>query len=101
MEGNTVLIAVYPILYHSHQYKVGEELPVNDPDMVSAWLEAGTASYISSEEKDTDKAVKATPVTAEAGLSGNAVSSESDGEDLVGKIPKTAARTKKANSKKA
>lgn len=99
MEGNAVLTAVYPILYQSHQYKVGEELPTNNPDMVDAWLEAGTAAYISSE--DTDKAVKATPVTAEAGLPGEAAASESDGEDLVGKVPKTPARTKKSSTKKA
>lgn len=100
MEGNAVLKAVYPILYHSHQYKVGDELPTNNPEMVSAWLEAGTAEYFPSDE-DAVKAVKATPVTAEAGLPGETVSSESDGEDLVGKVPKTPARAKKATSKKA
>lgn len=37
------LIALHPILYHSHQYKVGEELPTNNLGMMVAWLAAGTA----------------------------------------------------------
>ena len=42
------LIALYPILYHSTQYKVGEELPANNPEMLEAWIKAGTAGW----EKD-------------------------------------------------
>lgn len=87
------LTAVYPILYHSHQYQVGDELPTNDPDMTALWLEAGTAAYISPPD---DKAVTAKPVTAEAGLFGKAEGPEKDKDgDLVGKVPKTAARSKK------
>ena len=86
------LTAVYPILYHSKQYQVGEELPTNDPDMTARWLEAGTAAYISP----TNEAVAARPVTAQAGLVGEAVGPEKDKEgDLVGRVPKTAARSKK------
>lgn len=92
MEGSGVLTAVYPILYHSHQYQVGDELPTNDPEMTTLWLEAGTAAYLTP---PTDEAVVATPATAEGGLPGKAEASESDGEDLVGKVPKTAARSKK------
>lgn len=87
------LTAVYPILYHSHQYQVGDELPTNDPEMTALWLEAGTADYITPPEND---AVAAKSVTAEAGLPGKAEGPEKDEEgDLVGKVPKTTARSKK------
>lgn len=89
------LTAVYPILYHSHQYQVGDELPTNDPEMTALWLEAGTAAYISPTDSAIE-AVAARPVTAEAGLPGEAVGPEKDIEgDLVGKVPKTTARSKK------
>lgn len=90
-DGSKVLVAVYPILFLSHQYKVGELLPTNYPDMVEAWLAAGTAVWADSE---APKAVKASPKTAEPGLPGVAVASESE-DNLVGKVPKTAARKKK------
>lgn len=91
--GKKELVAVYPILFNSHQYNVGDVLPTNYPDMVQAWLEAGTAVWNGAE---TQKVVNANPKTAEHGLSGAAVVSESeDGDNLVGKVPKTAARKKK------
>lgn len=40
-----ILTATYPILYLSHQYKIGDELPTNDPEMVKAWLTAKTAVW--------------------------------------------------------
>ena len=92
MDGSGILTAVYPILYHAHQYQVGDELPTNDPEMTTLWLEAGTAAYLTPPVKE---AVTVKPVTAEGGLPGKAVASESDGEDLVGKVPKTAARSRK------
>lgn len=39
------LIAKTEILYHSHMYGAGDELPQNDQAMVKAWLKAGTAEY--------------------------------------------------------
>lgn len=90
-EGST-LVACYPILYHSHQYAVDEVLPTNDPGMVAAWLEAGTAKWTDGEPKE--EAPKAVPKTAEPGRTGEAVSTESDGDDLVGKVPKTKQRKK-------
>ena len=90
--GSKVLVAVYPILFQSHQYKVGDTLPANYPDMVDAWLEAGTAVWKTVETA----APKARPATAEPGLAGAAVTSASEnGEDLVGKVPKTTKRSKK------
>ena len=79
-----VLTAVYPILYLSHQYKVGDPLPANNPDMTEAWLAAGTAAWV--EEKHTD--VKAKPKTAVPGIPGQADASGT-GNDLVGKVPGT------------
>lgn len=99
------LIAKYPILYLSKQYDIGEELIANNPEMVKAWLDAGTAEWVEDEEpasdgttdeKSEDELLPATaiPVVAEAGLAGDAVGSETD-ENLVGKIPKTPARSRK------
>lgn len=88
------LVATSPILYLSHQYEVGETLPANNPDMVEAWLEAKTATWVAQEQ--TKVPVKARPATAEPGQQGAAVASESeDGDNLVGKVPKTAKRSKK------
>lgn len=92
-EAPKKLVAMYPILYQSRQYKVGEILPANNHDMVEAWLEAGTAKWIADE---TNNKAKAQPRTAEPGQPGEAVASESeDGDNLVGKVPKTSGRRKK------
>lgn len=40
-----ILTATYPILYLSHQYRIGDVLPANDPEMVKAWLAAKTAAW--------------------------------------------------------
>lgn len=88
------LIAKATILYESKLYGIGEELPTNNPQFVEAWLSAGTAVW-KDDEVETKAPVKAVAQTAEPGLPGQALASESeDGEDLVGKIPKTAARKK-------
>lgn len=88
------LTAKASILFKSKIYKPGEELPAKNPDMVEAWLEAGTAVWIDDEQTKTP--AKARPRTAEPGLPGVAVHSESEnGENLVGKVPKTNSRKKK------
>lgn len=84
------LTATYPILYHSKQYRVGEDLPTNDPNMVQAWLDAGTAVWQDGEQTTPAKAVS---VTAEPGLAGASPNGETN-ENVVGKVPKTPARTK-------
>ena len=91
--GIKVLVAVYPILFLSHQYNVGDVLPTNYQNMVDAWLEAGTAVWKDSEALKAN-AVKARPKTAEPGLPGVAAASESE-DNLAGKVPKTAGRKKK------
>ncbi len=88
-----VLTALYPILYLSHQYKVGDALPANDPGMVEAWLCAGTAAWI----RPAGESSKAKPRTAEPGLPGQTVSSEAeDGDDLAGKVPESFGRKRQA-----
>lgn len=79
------LVAIYPILYLSHQYKVGEKLPASDPGMVQAWLDAGTATW------RTRKGQRpiARPTTAEPGLPVQAAGTGSGyGDALAGKIPR-------------
>ena|GEM_PF-4296837 len=49
------LKAIYPILYLSHQYAPGDELPANDPDMTKAWITAGTAEWTNPAEEDSPK----------------------------------------------
>lgn len=39
------LIAKRKILYLSKEYQPGEELPVSDPVMVEAWLQANSARW--------------------------------------------------------
>ncbi len=44
-EEPKTLIAMRPILYLAKQYKAGDRLPVNNQEMVSAWIEAGSAAW--------------------------------------------------------
>lgn len=77
---NRILVTVYPILYLSRQYKVGEELPTNNHDMTKAWISSGAAAWITP-----DKVKKIARIsTAEPGLSGTAM--PADENCLVGKI---------------
>lgn len=82
------LIATYPILYQSTQYKVGQSLPAHDPDMVQAWLDAGTAVWKKDEKQEV---AKVRPVTAQAGLAGQSPNGETS-DNVVGRVPKTPAR---------
>lgn len=88
------LTAQRSILFENRIYAPGEKLPTHNAAMVDAWLSAGTAVWIDSE--DTKAPAKAKPRTAEPGLAGEALASESeDGENLVGKVPTTTRRKKK------
>jgi hypothetical protein len=86
------LIALTFVLYLSHQYKPGDELPANNQEMVEAWVEAGSAIWkdVSTEEKGT---AKAKPATAQAGQTGTAIPAEGE-DNLAGKVPETLARKK-------
>ena len=62
--------------------------------MVEAWLAAGTAVWIEDEQNHVPK-TKARSATAEPGQPGVAVVTESeDGDNLIGKVPKTTSRKK-------
>lgn len=39
------LYAIYPILFESHQYKIEEQLPTHNIEMVEAWIEAKAAIW--------------------------------------------------------
>lgn len=45
------IIAKVPILYNSINYKPGDELPVNNPEMTKAWKDAGTVEIIHDEKE--------------------------------------------------
>lgn len=88
------LTAQSSILFESKMYAPGDKLPTHNAGMVEAWLAAGTAVWIDDEAKSTR--AKAQPRTAQPGLTGAAVASESeDGDNLVGRVPKTTRRKKK------
>lgn len=88
------LTAQRSILFENRIYAPGETLPAHNAAMVEAWINAGTAVWIDSDTTSTK--VKAKPKTAEPGLPGAAVASESEsGENLAGKVPKTTSRRKK------
>ena len=89
-----VLTAQKSILFESKMYHPGDKLPAHNATMVDAWINAKTAVWIDDEAIGTN--ATALPKTAEPGLPGAAVASESeDGDILVGKIPKTTRRKKK------
>lgn len=99
-----MLIALRPVLYLAHQYDAGDQLPVNDPGMAEAWLEAGSAKRIDedaaaeTEPAAEDKSSKALPATA---LSGQPGISDSGAEgDLIGRIPETPERKKSPAKRK-
>ncbi len=89
-----VLTAQKSILFESKMYAPGDKLPTHNAAMVEAWLNAKTAVWIDNETVSTKATAR--PKTAEPGAPGAAVASESeDGENLVGKVPKTTRRKKK------
>ena len=45
------IIAKVPILYNSVNYKPGDELPSNNPEMTKAWKDAGTVEMICDEKE--------------------------------------------------
>lgn len=88
------LVAIAHIQIHSTRYKPGDLLPTENESDVAAWLEAGSAAWVPVEDLLAPKAAKARPVVAQPGLPGIAVGGEATGDDLVGRVPKTAERGK-------
>lgn len=85
------LVAIYPILYRSHQYEIGDTLPADDQSMVQAWIDAKTAMW----QEETVPGAKAKPVTAQVGLAGQSPNGET-ADNVAGRVPKTPARSKGA-----
>lgn len=50
------LIALYPILYESKQYSIGENIPVNNNEIINEWIKAGAAKWNDEESNDDLKA---------------------------------------------
>lgn len=44
-EKTKKLFALYPILFESHQYKIGEQLPTHNMEMVEAWVDSKAAIW--------------------------------------------------------
>ena len=82
------LVAVYPILFESHQYKPGDTLPAHNHEMNDAWLAAGTAAW----KTESGKTAKAVPASAQAGLAGTAVPASAGA--MVGRVPNSGNRGK-------
>lgn len=68
-EGKT-LVATYPILHRSYQYEIGESLPLDDQEMVEAWLKCGSAKWVGEAKaeptKDAEPEVKVNDTEPEA-----------------------------------
>ncbi len=92
------LIALRPVLYLSHQYEAGEELPASDATMVDAWLEAESAKW-EEDAQEAKKAPKAKAAAATAGVTG--LSSDGDPEAMAGRITTTPERETPKPKRKA
>ncbi|OYO76213.1 hypothetical protein C8E03_110116 [Lachnotalea glycerini] len=104
------LIALYPILFESHQYQVGDILPAHSEAMVKAWLEAGTAKWAKDEsqemeeppqqeaDKTQDNLVKEESCTgateSEEEIKEYSPEEVKKGKEAIGRSAKTAANTK-------
>ena len=53
-----MLVAKRPILYRSKMYKIGDQLPADNKEMVKAWLEAESAEW---KDETTDASETAEP----------------------------------------
>lgn len=80
------LKALMPILIDNTQYEPGDTLPANNPDLVAAWIECGSAEYREDEEPEEPKP-KARRKSAKAGRTGIAQPSNGPENDLVGQVP--------------
>lgn len=49
------LVATYPILYESKQFKVGESLPANNHEMTKIWLDEGMVEWKDVDEIDENQ----------------------------------------------
>ena len=94
-EGKT-LVATYPILHRSYQYEIGESLPLDDQEMVDAWLKCGSAKWVGEAKaeptKDAEPEVKANDTDNDTEPEAKANDTDNDTEPEV--------KETKANRKK-
>lgn len=92
-----MMVALTPILYRGRDYRIGDILPDDDPAMVSAWIEAGSAAEstdaileIIMRRAKSGSRQKAKQAAAKAGRAGKVDAGASDlfGEDLTGVVPR-------------
>lgn len=80
------LIAVSSVLLDNRDYRPGDELPMHNPELVEAWITNGAAVW-QDDGEEKKHSVKAKPMTAPVGRSGDACPSAGPDQDLVGKPP--------------
>ena len=90
-EGKT-LVATYPILHRSHTYEIGESLPLDDPEMVKAWLKCGSAKWVGEAKAEPTK--DAEP-EAKANDTDNDTEPEAKANDTEPEVKETKANRKK------
>lgn len=95
MDGKCLVAQEY-IQIGSIIHRPGDLLPLDDTEMVNAWIEAGTAVWMDLAEYMTaPSTATARLVTAMPGMSGLAVGGEATGDELVGRVPLTPERRKR------
>lgn len=82
------LVAQTYLLVGFRNVQPGELLPTDDADQAEAWVASGAAAWC----EDTPTRYAAAPEAAMAGMPGLAIGGETDGHDLVGRIPFNPAR---------
>lgn len=89
-----VLKATRLILYRGRLYDAGDELPADDQHDVEEWLKFKSAAWL---PVNPERGMTAKPVSAVPGRDGLIANGQKDidGNNLVGRVPKTAARNKK------
>lgn len=88
-----MLVALRPVLLDNTQYNPGDTLPANNPDLVAAWIECGSAQYREETAPETEAVKqKAKRQSARAGRTGSAQPSSGPDKDLAGQVPEPAAR---------
>ncbi len=92
-----MILALRPILYRCHTYKVGESLPEDDAGMVRAWIDAGSAkeaveaaTQILEESAKTHSRKKAKRAAGRPGEDGlvDAGPRDAYGRDIPGVVPR-------------
>ncbi|WP_154827041.1 hypothetical protein [Clostridium butyricum] len=53
------LVVISPILFEAHLYKIGEELPASNHEMVKLWLDNGMARWENNNEEKTESNIQA------------------------------------------